>query len=495
MKLDSAELMRLEERLAKGELPQDALPVLLEAVRHLIRCRYLRGAGKATTERRRRRKNSTEKKKGHGRNGVDDYPSAKRVAVEHPELKAGDRCPEPLCGGKLYDTCVPNKDIEFTAQPPVRATVFQCQVLRCARCQRTFPAPLPAEACGSKYHPSVDAVVSVMRYALGMPHHRLAQWQKWAGIPFAASTQFERVEAMANAVFPVFRHLETIAANRPLLQSDDTGARILTLQAENKTRAPDERTGIFTTGIVARGFDGELPPIVLYASGRRHAGENLDRLLMKRSEDAGDVIHLADASSMAPSSSCRVSANCLAHMRRYFIEAYAAFPEHCEKVLDDIATVYQNDDKTRGMGPHRRLAYHQQHSRAVMDSLYQWIEQQFRERVVEPNSRLGKAFSYVKNHWQGLTRFLSVAGVPLDNNETERELKPSQRHRKNSLFFKTEAGANVADVLLSMIRTCLANSVDPVHYLTAIATHAQSARLSPEPWLPWTYQQTLETLN
>jgi len=259
MKLDSAELMRLEERLAKGELPQDALPVLLEAVRHLIRCRYLRGAGKATTERRRRRKNSTEKKKGHGRNGVDDYPSAKRVAVEHPELKAGDRCPEPLCGGKLYDTCVPNKDIEFTAQPPVRATVFQCQVLRCARCQRTFPAPLPAEACGSKYHPSVDAVVSVMRYALGMPHHRLAQWQKWAGIPFAASTQFERVEAMANAVFPVFRHLETIAANRPLLQSDDTGARILTLQAENKTRAPDERTGIFTTGIVARGFDGELP--------------------------------------------------------------------------------------------------------------------------------------------------------------------------------------------------------------------------------------------
>lgn len=164
-------------------------------------------------------------------------------------------------------------------------------------------------------------------------------------------------------------------------------------------------------------------------------------------------------------------------------------------MLDDIATVYQNDDKTRGMGPHRRLAYHQQHSRAVMDSLYQWIEQQFRERVVEPNSRLGKAFSYVKNHWQGLTRFLSVAGVPLDNNETERELKPSQRHRKNSLFFKTEAGANVADVLLSMIRTCLANSVDPVHYLTAIATHAQSARLSPEPWLPWTYQQTLETLN
>ena len=75
--------------------------------------------------------------------------------------------------------------------------------------------------------------------------------------------------------------------------------------------------------------------------------------------------------------------------------------------------------------------------------------------LVEPNSRLGKAFSYVKNHWQGLTRFLEVPGVPLDNNEVEQELKPSQRHRKNSLFFKTQAGADVGDVLLSMIRTAV----------------------------------------
>ena len=496
MKLEAVELLRLEERLARGELPVDAHPILLEALRHLIRCRYRRGAARATTERRRKRRNSTEiRKKGHGRNGADDYPSAEHVAVAHPDLKAGDLCPEPLCPGKLYDTHVTNKDVELKAQPPIQATVYERQVLRCASCQKTFTAPLPPEAHGAKYHPRVDAILSVMRYALGMPHHRLAQWQRWAGVPLSASTQFERVEAMANAVFPVLRHMETIAANRPLLQSDDTGARILTLLAENKTRAPDERTGIFTTGIVARGFDGALPTIVLYASGRRHAGENLDRLLKQRTVEAGDVIHMADASSMAPSSSRRITANCIAHARRYFIEAYQAFPEHCERVLEDIATIYQHDDKTRGMDPNRRLAYHQQHSRPVMEALYKWIEEQFRERVVEPNSRLGKAFSYVKNHWRGLTRFFEVPGVPLDNNETERELKPSQRHRKNSLFFKTEAGADVADVLLSMIRTCVANSVDPVHYLTTIATHAKQARLSPEPWLPWTYQQTLERLN
>ena len=267
--------------------------------------------------------------------------------------------------------------------------------------------------------------------------------------------------------------------------------------AENETltQGKGERTGIFTTGIVARGLDATLAPIILYASGRRHAGENMDRLLNQRTVQESDVIHMADASSMAPRSPRRITAKCMVHARRYFFEAEPAFPEHCERVLEDIATIYRNDDETRDMTPDARLAYHQQHSRPVMDALYEWIEKQFRERVVEPNSRLGKAFSYVKNHWQGLTRFLEVPGVPLDNNEVEQELKPSQRHRKNSLFFKTQAGADVGDVLLSMIRTAVKNGVDPVHYLTNISMHARDARAAPESWLPWSYQKTLERLN
>jgi len=496
MKLERVELLRLEHRLSQGELPEDSRLVLLEAVRHLLRCRYRPGsAAAAPTERRKPRRKVKGKKKGHGRHGASEFTGAERVVVPHPELKAGEACPEPQCGGKLYDLHAPNKDVELKAQPPIQAKVYECQVLRCARCQKTFPAPLPPEAHGAKYHPSVDAVVSVMRYALGMPHHRLAQWQMWAGVPLSASTQFERVEAMANAVFPVYRQLETLAANRPLIQSDDTGARILELQTENKARAPDERTGIFTTGIVARSFDQAVPPIVLYASGRRHAGENLDRLLANRSDKAGDVIHMADASSMAPRSARRVTAKCMVHARRYFIEAYAAFPEHCERVLNDIAKIYQFDDKTRSMDPDARLDYHQHNSRPIMEALYEWIETQFRERIVEPNSRLGKAFSYMKNHWKGLNLFLEVPGVPLDNNETEQELKPAQRHRKNSLFFKTQAGAEVGDVLLSITRTSVKNGVDPVDYLSAVATHADDVRRSTESWLPWNYQNNLKTLN
>ncbi len=66
--------------------------------------------------------------------------------------------------------------------------------------------------------------------------------------------------------------------------------------AENETltQGKGERTGIFTTGIVARGLDATLAPIILYASGRRHAGENMDRLLNQRTVQESDVIHMAD---------------------------------------------------------------------------------------------------------------------------------------------------------------------------------------------------------
>lgn len=495
MKVGEVALLRLEERLGRGEVPNDAVPELLEAVRHVLGCRYGRGAAKGSSERRGQRSGRKRQKKGHGRQGATDYTGAERVAVPHPDLKVGDPCLEVGCGGKLYDTRAPSKDVELEASPPIAGTVFERQVLRCASCQKTFTAPPPPEANGAKYHASVDATLAVMRYALGMPHNRLAQWQKWAGVPLPASTQFERVKAMAEAAQPVFVHLETIAANRPVLQSDDTGARILALIQENKTRAPDERTGIFTTGIVARGLDSAVPPIVLYASGRRHAGENVDRLLRQRTEEAGDVIHMADASSMAPSAPGRIKANCMAHARRRFIEIQGAFPEHCEHVLDAFATIYQNDDAASSMDPEARLAYHQEHSASVMTAFHDWMQEQFDRRLVEPNSRLGKAFSYVTNHWEGLTRFLKVPGVPLDNNATERELRPVQRHRKNSLFFKNEPGAAVGDVLMAMTRTAVVNGIDPVRYLTALAIHAGRARGAPQAWLPWTYQETLRGLN
>jgi transposase len=72
----------------------------------------------------------------------------------------------------------------------------------------------------------------------------------------------------------------------------------------------------------------------------------------------------------------------------------------------------------------------------------------------EPNSALGDAIFYMKNHWTELVQFLLVPGVPLDNSLCERALKKAILHRKESLFYKTQNGAQVGDLFMSLIYTC-----------------------------------------
>lgn len=70
-----------------------------------------------------------------------------------------------------------------------------------------------------------------------------------------------------------------------------------------------------------------------------------------------------------------------------------------------------------------------------METFLSWLNEQFDDKKVEPNSGLGKAISYMLNHWIGLTRFLHVPGAPLDNNILKQALKRVILNRKYSLFY------------------------------------------------------------
>lgn len=182
-----------------------------------------------------------------------------------------------------------------------------------------------------------------------------------------------------------------------------------------------------------------------------------------------------------------VEAKCLAHARRKFIEIERAFPGECGRVLDAIAEVYRVEAETKGVSAQERLECHQTRSGPVMAGLREWIEEEFAERRTEPNSSLGHAFRYVLKHWEGLTRFLTVAGVPLDNNIAERALKRAVLLRKNALFYKNEHGASVGAILQSLIETCRLNSVSAWAYLLTLMRNRDEARANPAAYLPWSY--------
>ena len=163
-------------------------------------------------------------------------------------------------------------------------------------------------------------------------------------------------------------------------------------------------------------------------------------------------------------------------------------------MLEQLGEIYGNDAVAREqtMTPEERLRFHQRQSAPVMDQLHIWLTAQFAEKKVEPNSGLGLAMRYLLKHWERLTLFLRQPGAPLDNNICERALKKAILHRKNSLFYKTENGAHVGDLFMSLIHTCELSDANPFDYLTQLQRHAGELARNPSQWMPWNYPATLE---
>jgi hypothetical protein len=188
-----------------------------------------------------------------------------------------------------------------------------------------------------------------------------------------------------------------------------------------------------------------------------------------------------------------ILANCLAHARRQFVDVYDRFPEQCRYLLETLAVVYRNDAvaRERELSPEARLQFHQQESQPKMQELHAWLTRQLEEKLAEPNSALGSAIRYMLRHWDKLTLFLRQAGAPLDNNIAERALKKAILHRRNALFFKTQNGARVGDLFMSLIYTCQLNAANPFDYLTQLQRHSEQVAASPELWMPWNYGAVL----
>ncbi len=431
------------------------------------------------------------KKKGHGRNGADDYTGAEKITVSHGELKHKDPC--PLCPkGKVYVYKQPKTLIRVTGTSPLTASIYELEKLRCNLCGEIFTADAPRDVGEEKYDASAGAMIALLKYGNGFPFYRLQNLQDSIGIPLPASTQWDIVRDFYWHAYPAFDELIRQAAGAKLIHNDDTTMKILSLVNETQDA---KRKGIFTSGMVAVSDDHKIG---LFFTGNNHAGENLADLLTKRQADLGPPIQMCDALSRnVPKDFETLLANCISHGRRRFVDVYDNFPDECTHVLNVLGKVYKNDADAReqNLSDDQRLEYHRNHSGSLMKDLRDWFDEQFEEKNVEPNSGLGQAIKYMCNHWEKLTLFLRQPGAPLDNNVCERALKKAILNRKNALFYKTERGARVGDLFMSLIHTCELCTANPFDYLVAIREHSEQVKARPDQWMPWNYERQTSEIN
>jgi transposase len=430
------------------------------------------------------------KVKGHGRRGAAEYTGAERIAVAHESLRPGARCPE-CPNGKVYRLKKSASVLCVRGSAPLQAVRYELERYRCNLCGTVFTADPPAGLSRSKYDETVGSMIAVLKYGSGFPFNRLEKLQDGFGIPLPASTQWQIVDRKAETIRPAYEELLRQGAQGAVIHNDDTEAKILEFMTGAIEPGEASRTGMFTTGILCR---LEQHTVALYCTGNKHAGENLAELLAAREAGRAPPIQMCDALSRnLPKPFQVVLANCMVHARRNFVNLVDLFPEECRMVLETLRQVYHHDAITKrdGLSDEQRLAFHREKSTPLMNDLHAELSQMLEEKTVEPNSGLGGAISYMLKHWKPLTRFLHVPGAPLDNNLCEQLLKRAIMHRKNSLFFKTQRGAEVGDLYMSLIHTCFLNGADPFDYLTALEKHSAELELNPERWMPWNYRENL----
>ena len=416
-------------------------------------------------------------------------------------LAKGQPCPECQRGRVYkYDPAVV---LRISGQTPLTSTQHILERLRCNTCGAYFTADLSPEVqadggSDQQYGFSARALMAIHKYFAGSPFYRQETLQQLFGMPVSASTVFDQCEALANAIRPLFAYLLVLASQAQLYYIDDTSNRILTqgavMKPDRRTGKPKERKGIYTSGAIAELAQGQR--LILYQTNVGHAGEWLDELLQGRPSTAPPPIVMSDALSRNRPSVIDAyhQALCNAHARRDFVDVAAHRPEAVAWVLERYGVIWDNEDHCRAqaMSPAQRLAYHRGHSLPVMEQIRDWGQQQLTSGAVEANSALGEAMAYVDKHFSGLTAYCRIEGAPIDNNRMEQALKLIIRGRKNSLFFKTPAGAAIADVITSVVATAYGADVNVFDYLVVLQRHADEVKQQPQNWLPWNYQMTIE---
>ena len=184
--------------------------------------------------------------------------------------------------------------------------------------------------------------------------------------------------------------------------------------------------------------------------------------------------------------------NCNAHARRKF-EAIAkqskkrGLAHHAMKVYADLYKI-ERKAKNESMSPDQIKILRQTHAVPIIKEYRLWLEQ--KSLLAPKGSPIFKAMRYVLNNWDGLIKYCDDGRLKIDNNHTERAIKPFVIARKNFMFSKSQAGARALCMHFSLIRTAKAHQLDPYAYLSHVMKRMPHCKTVEdyEALLPWNVQ-------
>ncbi|MDB5311550.1 MAG: Transposase family protein [Gemmataceae bacterium] len=178
-----------------------------------------------------------------------------------------------------------------------------------------------------------------------------------------------------------------------------------------------------------------------------------------------------------------VEVGCWAHARRYFHDARSSDAARAAEALARIGFFYDVEREAKTIiddqkldGPRAdalRWKMRQEQTRPKIDAFKTWLDAQ--ALLVLPKSPIAQAINYARNHWEALLRFTQRGFLNIDNNASERALRPAALGRKNYLFTGSDEGGRTTAVLYTLTQTCRRHGIDPFAFLRDVLTRLPQA--------------------
>jgi transposase len=365
---------------------------------------------------------------------------------------------------------------------PMKVQVLQFHRKRYG-CPTREHAPLIAERPPQvlpKSNASNDllAMLITAKYVDGLPLARMEYILGRAGALVPRVTLARWMIQTAEKLKPLEEAMNSVLTQYPVLQMDETPVQVL----KEKDRSPSSQSYMW----VRKGGPPERPVILYHYAPSRGKAVPMDLLkdwqgyLMCDGYGGYDEVgHRPDVELLA----------CWVHARRGFVDAIKLQPKGKEgranEMVKMIAELYQVEKDSRLSTIEERYQSRQDISKPILDTIRHWLDANI--PLTAPKSALGQAMAYMDRFWPRLIRYVEAGHLPIDNNETERAIRPFAIGRRAWLFSDTPAGAEASARLYSLVETAKANGLEPYTWLLKVMRGWPDASKSGhwEPLMPW----------
>lgn len=392
------------------------------------------------------------RKKGHGRTKFSEAIPRERRVIE-PEDTTCPCCREPMA--RIGEET--SEQLDY-----VPATLRVIQTVRpkyaCGRCKEGVHVALAPEGPipKGKATAATLAHVAVSKYVDHLPLHRQTSMFRRQGVELSRQTLGGWIRQVSALLEPIERAMWRSILSSQVLLADETPVKVLVRGRKEAKRAylwayvgdRDEVAFDFSMG---RGSDAPIRALEGFDRGvlLADAYVGYDRLLRERP---------------------RVKrAGCWAHARRYFFEARGHDPDRALPILALIRELYAVEKDVRKAAKTRQeqaalaLVLRESRSRDIVEQIEKKLEE-YQDQVL-PKSPMGEAVGYALGQWTELGRFLDDGAIPIDNNETERQLRTVAVGRNNWTFCGSEAGGAWAATLYGLLGSCKMQGIGPFTWL------------------------------